>query len=126
MNLGTLNREITVERKSVAQDATFGSEVVTWEPLALLPGSPEVAEKFAAEVYDLPPSRAEGVFRGDLMVSRNLVRVRMRWRNDIDSTMRIIVHGDTDRRLQIIGGPAEYGGRKVGLEMLCEEVSSDA
>jgi head-tail adaptor len=64
------------------------------------------------------------VLRGDLVLSRNPTRVRLRYRTDIDGSMRIIVHGDTDRTLQIIGGPAEYGGRKQGIEFLCEEISS--
>lgn len=124
MNLGNMNREITIEKKTITQDATYGSTVVTWEPLSVLPGSPAVAERFAAEVEDMSPSRQEGILRGELAVARRLVRVRMRWRNDVDSSMRVTVHEDTDRVLQIVGGPSEAGGRRVGLELLCEEVTS--
>lgn len=124
MRLGNFNREITIERKSVTQDATYGTEVITWVPLSILPGSPEVAERFPAEVLDLQPGRSEGVLRGELALARNLTRVRIRWRDDVDSTMRVTLHGDTDRVMHIIGGPAEFGGRKVGLELLCEAVSS--
>lgn len=124
MRPGTLNREVTIQRKSVTQDPDFGTEVVTWVPLSVLPGSPEVAERFAADVKDLSPVRSEGVVRGDLAIARNLTSVRIRWRNDVDSTMRVILHGDTDRTMHIVGGPAEFGGRKVGLEMMCETVSS--
>jgi len=124
MRLGTLNREITVEKKSVTQDLIYGTEVVAWVPLSILPGSPEVAERFAAEVTDVSASRSEGVLRGDLVLARNLLRVRLRWRDDLDSSMRVTVHGDSDRICQIVGGPVEFGGRRVGIELLCEEISA--
>lgn len=124
MRIGTLNREITVRRKEVTQDSTYGTEVVTWVPLSILPGSPEVAERFAVEAVAMQPSRQEGLVRGDLAIARNLTRIRMRWRDDIDATMQVTLHGDTDCVMQIVGGPVEFGGRKVGIEMMCEEVSS--
>jgi head-tail adaptor len=124
MRAGELDRQVTVQRKSVTIDTTYGTEVVTWIPLSLLPGSPEVAERFWAQVLDVLPSKAETVLRADLAIARNPVRVRMRWRDDIDSSMRIVVHDDTDRTLQIIAGPAALGGRKDGIELMCEEVTT--
>jgi head-tail adaptor len=123
VSAGTLTRLITVERQQVVQDANYGSQVVTWVPLAVLPGSPPVAERFWAEVQDALPSRSESVMQG-LAVARNQTRVRIRWRNDIDSSMRITVHGDTDVVYQIVGGPAEIRGRRRMLEMICEKYSS--
>ena len=123
VSAGTLTRLITVERQQVVQDANYGSQVVTWVPLAVLPGSPPVAERFWAEVQDVLPSRSESVMQG-LAVARNQTRVRIRWRNDIDSSMRITVHGDTDVVYQIVGGPAEIRGRRRMLEMICEKYSS--
>lgn len=124
MRVGLLNREITVQKKEVTLDASYGSEVITWVPLSVLPGSPEVAERFAAEVVDAAAGRDESLLRGDLVLSRRLARVRIRWRSDIDSSMRVIVHGDTDRTMQIVGDPSEIGGRKEWLELICEEISS--
>jgi head-tail adaptor len=124
MRMGQFNREITVYRQEDTQDPVYGAAAGTWVPLSLLPGSPEVAERFAAEVVDLPPSRNEGVLAGSLALARKVTRIRMRWRDDILSSMRIVVHGDTDRTYQIAGGPSEIGGRKVGIEMYCEEISS--
>ena len=123
VSAGTLTRLITVERQQVVQDANYGSQVVTWVPLAVLPGSPPVAERFWAEVQDALPSRSESVMQG-LAVARNQTRVRIRWRNDIDSSMRITVHGDADVIYQIVGGPAEIRGRRRMLEMMCERYSS--
>jgi head-tail adaptor len=120
---GTLNRLITVEQKQVVQDADYGAQVVTWVPLALLPGSPPVAEQFYAEVQDVLPSRSLSVQQG-LQLDKNQTRIRIRWRNDIDSSMRIIVHGDTDVVYQIVGGPAEIRGRRRLLEMMCERYTS--
>lgn len=116
MRAGQLDRQILIERKSVTQDTTYGTEIVTWLPLA--------SERFWAEVRDVLPSRAESVTQG-LAVARNQVRVRMRYRDDIDSSMRITVYGDgTTTVLQIVGGPAPIEGRKQFLEMMCERLSS--
>ena len=120
---GKLDRQITIEQKSVTIDPDYGTEVITWVPLAVLPGSPVVAERFWAEVQDVMPSRSESVLQG-LAVARNPTRIRVRWRADITSAMRVIVHGDTDVLYQIVGGPAEIRGRKTMLELVCERYSS--
>lgn len=119
----SLNRQISIERKSVTQDSTYGTETVAWVPLVAAAGSPVVAERFWAEVQDALPSRSESV-RNGLAVAKNQTRIRMRHRSDVDSTMRITVHGSADVIFQIIGGPAEIGGRKAYLEMMCERYST--
>lgn len=119
-----LDREVSVEQKSVTVDA-YGTDVVAWIPLSPLPGSPVAAERFYAEVQDALPSRSEALAQG-LRVTRKLTRVRMRWRNDITSAMRITVHGDTDTVYQIVSEPAEVGGRKNLIEVMCERVTSDS
>lgn len=122
MKASDLNYQITVEKKSVTQDPVYGTETITWIPLIYSVGSPSVAERFWAQVSDVLPSRSEAVKQG-LAVARNQTRIRLRYRNDIDSSMRITVHGDTDVVYQIIGGPAMIG-RKEWLEMVCEKYSS--
>jgi head-tail adaptor len=123
MKAGALQRQITIERKQVTPDATYGTEVVTWEPLVALPGSPVVAERFWAEIQDVLPSRSEAVTQG-LQMARNQTRLRMRWRSDVDSSMRVTVHGDSDTVYQIVGGPAEIEGRQERIEMMLERYSS--
>lgn len=113
MQAGRLDRMISIEYKHVEPEAAYGTDVVTWQRL----------ETCAAEVQDALPSRAEAVQQG-LAVARNQTRIRIRWRSDIDSSMRIIVHGDTDVVYQIVGGPAEVGGRKRMLELVCERFST--
>ena len=122
MRAGMLDRQITVERPVKTQDATYGTDVISWVPLAVQSGSPEIAARFWAEVQDGLPSRSESLAQG-LVVARNLTRIRMRWRNDITSDMRVTVHGDTDTVYQIVGGPAEIEGRKERIEMMCERIS---
>lgn len=123
MRAGALDREITIQKKSVTRDPDFGTEIVTWIPLSTV-GSPPVAERFRAEVQDALPSRAESVTMG-LAVARNQVRIRFRYRDDVDSSMRVLLHGDgADQVLQIVGGPAMVQGRKKLTEIVCERISS--
>jgi head-tail adaptor len=122
MRTGQLDRRVTIEKKVVTQDATYGTETITWTPLVVLPGSPTVAAPFWANVVDVQPSRSESVKQG-LALARNQTRVTLRYRSDVDSSMRITVHGDSDVVYQIVGGPAMIG-RKEWLEMVCEKYSS--
>jgi head-tail adaptor len=114
MDAGKLDRRITIERKVVTQDPTYGTELIAWTT---------VADRVPAEIQDALPSRAESVVLG-AGVARSQTRCRLRWRGDIDSSMRVTVHGDTDVIYQIVGGPAEIGGRKDGLELVLERYSS--
>lgn len=130
MRAGDLDREVSVWRPAVtgdpeyqAPDTTYGTRRVVWVPLVPLAGSPAAGERFAAQVQDALPSRSESVVQG-LAVARNQTRIRMRYRNDITSDMRVIVHGDSDVVMQIVGGPAAIGGRKDGIEIVCERVTS--
>ncbi len=118
-----LNRQITIERSTMVTNPDTGDETVTWAPLVYQPGSPQVAAKFWAEVQDVPPSRGEFLAQG-VPVGRILTRIRMRWRDDITSVMRVVVHGDSDVTYQIVGGPVEWGGRKQYLEMTAERYST--
>lgn len=122
MNSAEHNRQATFERPTLV-DGEFGPQPGPWVPLVALPGSPTVGERFWVQVQDVMPSRSEAVKQG-LAVARNQTRLRMRWRNDIDSSMRVTVHGETDVVYAIIAGPAEIGGRKDRLEMMLEKFSS--
>jgi head-tail adaptor len=120
----TPNRMVTIKRKQVTQDPANGADIVDWVPLAYQPGSPAVAAQFHAEVQDVMPSRSEGLRQG-IHVSRNATRIRLRWRADIDSSMQVTLHGDSDVIYQVIGGPAEVGGgRKRYIELMCEKYST--
>lgn len=122
MRSGELDRLISIEYKEVSQDVTYGTEIVTWQPLVSLPGSPRVAAPLWANVVDVPPSHSEAVKQG-LAIARNQTKITMRWRGDVDSSMRITAHMNPDVVYQIVGGPAMIG-RKHWLEMVCERFSS--
>jgi head-tail adaptor len=122
MRSGQLDPRVTIEQKVVTQDPAFGTEVITWAPLAYEAGSPSVAQKFWANVSDVQPSRSEAVKQG-LTLARNQTRITIRYRSDVDSSMRITVHYESDQVYQIVGGPAMIG-RKEWLEMVCEKFSS--
>jgi SPP1 family predicted phage head-tail adaptor len=124
MRAGSHDRQITIERKVVTPDPTYGTDVVTWTPLVVQPGSPSVAERFWAEVQDVLPSRDESLQQGALVMLKRKTRIRLRFRTDITSDMRVTVHGDTNAIYQIIGGPAEIEGRRERIEIMCEEYSS--
>ncbi|PTQ12955.1 phage head-tail adaptor protein [Sphingomonas oleivorans] len=69
-----------------------------------------------AQVRDVLPSRAERLADGLTIVNRP-ARIRIRYREDITSDMRIL-YGT--RVMQIVAGPVELG-RREGLEMMAEE-----
>lgn len=124
ITVGQLDRRITIEYPVKTQDTTYGTDIITWTPLAYAPGSPQVAARFAAQVQDVLPSRSEAVQQG-LVVGRNQSRLRMRWRPDVTSEMRVRLYGDTgyEQVYQIVGGPAMIGGRKQFMEMVIEKAT---
>lgn len=123
MRSGMFDREITIERPTNTQDSTYGTNQTTWVPLAYAPGSPAVAQRFPAQIQDVLPSRDESVQQG-LNIGRRATRCRLRWRNDVDSSMRVTVHGDSDQVYRIIGGPAEVGDRKEMIELMLERTTT--
>ena len=120
---GDLDRLVSIERKVVSRDAVYNSEVVKWEPFIAIPGSsPPEPEDLWAQIQDALPSRSENVQQG-LAVARNQTRVRLRWIDGVDSSMRVIERDGRQRTLQIVAGPAELGRREF-MELVCEEYSS--
>lgn len=107
---GQLDTLITIESRQRTQDPVFKTWSYAWG---------EFAQEWA-EVRDVLPSRAERVAEG-INIQRRPTRIRMRWRDDITGEMRVTIG---DRRLQIIAGPAELG-RRDGLEMVCEEMTTE-
>ncbi len=111
MNIGPLDRRIAIESPVVVVDPDYGTQTVTWSPLAVV----------WANVEDVLPSRAESVKMG-LAVALNQVRIRYRYRNDVNSAMRVRIVGPVERVLQIIAGPAEVGRHEFS-EIVCESIS---
>lgn len=110
MLAGKLDRRVTILQRAETQDPNYGTISVEWVPLATV----------WAEVQDMIPSRAERMAEG-ISIARRPCRVRMRYRSDVDSTMRLSVEG---RDMRLIAGPAELG-RREGLEFVAEELTSE-
>lgn len=121
---GWQRRQVTVKVPTITKDTTTQAPVTSWGPLVPDVGSPAGGERFWAWVRDVAPSRSETVRQG-LQQWRQQVQVRLRWRDDMTSAMRLELHGDgTDVLLRIVGGPAEVG-RKQWIEMVCERYASE-
>lgn len=118
-----VRRQVTIEYPTVTKDTTTQAPVTAWAPLVSGDDSPDAGERFWAMVRDVAPSRSETVRQG-LQQWRQQSQVRLRWRDDVTSAMRVRLHGDgTDTLLRIVGGPADVSGRKRMIEMVCERFS---
>src|SRR5688572_6642230 len=109
MKAGQRNRKVIIQQRTEVLDPVYGTPSYTWSAVATV----------WAEVQDMLPSRGERIAEG-VSIARRPCRVRMLYRDDIDSTMRIL-YGD--RTLRIVSQPAEIGFRE-GLELVCEEYTS--
>jgi SPP1 family predicted phage head-tail adaptor len=111
-HIGELDRRITIERKVVGRDADFGSEVISWSTLA------EVWAK-VEDVPEMSRGGAEAV-RADQRVATTRTNVRVRYRSDVTSDMRVRL-ADRGRTLQIVG--ITEAGSREWTDLLCEEFS---
>jgi head-tail adaptor len=108
------NRRIQIERP-VPDTSLDGAGSGTWEPV----GTP-----IAASVVDVLPSRDNDETRaGGITTATRPARVRMRFRTDLDASMRFVMTKPFPRIMQITAGPAEVGVRDE-LEFMVEDYSS--
>ncbi|HKY80268.1 MAG TPA: phage head closure protein [Sphingobium sp.] len=105
-----LNRRVTILQREEGRDPTYNTPTGEWVPLATV----------WAEVTDMLPSRGERIVEG-VDIARRPARVRMRYRTDVDMTMRLTVDG---RAMRIVAGPVELG-RRDGIELLCEGLTTE-
>lgn len=105
---GRLNRRITFQRPTPSADFD-GAGSDTWSDVVSV----------AAQVEDVLPSRAERL--ADVVnIGSRPARIRMRFRADITSDMRILFG---ERVMEIIAGPAEIG-RREGLELMAQDYTT--
>ena len=112
MRSGDLRHRCLIERKSTTPDPQYGTAVVTWVAVA----------NTWCSADDIAPSRSEAVKNG-LSIGTNQTVVRMRWRTDVDSSMRLTINRPAPTVYQIVGGPAELGNRQ-GVEFVVEKYTS--
>ena len=102
---------VRFERKSVSQDATYGTDVISWVPVCVV----------WAEIMDVLPSRSQSEqVRESVQVATLRSRVRLRYRTDIDATMRMLIGTEIHK---IVAGPAEIG-RHEWMEFVVERYST--
>lgn len=107
INVARLRRRVLVERPVTQQDPDYGSQQTTgWVPVGT----------WWAEVLDVIGKEAT---QDSMRALTRPSRVRMRWTDKVDPTMRLTVDG---RVMQIVG-IAEIG-RRDGLELLVEQYST--
>lgn len=92
----SLNDKVTIERRVVARDPQYGTEIEAWEV---------VAGNIWANVQDSLPSRAEKTENG-LRYATQTARLRIRKGRVIEPDMRVILHGRGNRPMKIVAGPA--------------------
>ena len=109
LNIGDLDRQIDIQRP-VSDTSADGAGSGTWQT---------IATGVWAQVQDALPSRGEQLAAG-INVATRPARVRMRYRDDLDGSMRFVMGA---RVMQITAGPAELG-RREGLEFMVSEYSS--
>lgn len=110
MNIGAINIRARIERPAViGQDVDYGTDVLGWALVGVV----------WCNVQDELPSRSEAVKNG-LAVTQQRTRVRMRYRQDLDSSMRLTIGGVIH---EIVGGPAVLGD-KDGIELFCSRYST--
>lgn len=109
MDAGKLDQRITLQRLvagSPAQDE-YGAPQGTWTDVATVWAevNPQSGREFIA-------GQAE---HGEL-----LYKVAMRYRADVDATMRLVWQGHT---LEIVAPPARFGLRNEGMLLTCKETT---
>lgn len=113
MRAGKYRHRCRIEAPVAAKDATYGAATPTWSTVATV----------WCEKLDVLPARAESQGSA-LVLSRQPARLRMRYRTDVDSAMRIVMLTPGSEVIhQIIGGPAELGNKEQ-IELLIERISS--
>jgi SPP1 family predicted phage head-tail adaptor len=107
LNIGLLDRLITIQSLTVNRDPVFGAEQKSWATLA--------------QVY----AKVENVsgrefFLAKQVVGESVIRVTIRWRNDVTRQMRLVLD---DGRIVQINAVLEKG-RHAALELICTEVNT--
>lgn len=106
---GRFKDRVAILQPGRVQESRYGTQQVAYTELATV----------WAEVRDMLPSRAERIAE-NLEISRRPCRVRMRWRNDVRTDMRLRFGTRTMRILAL----AEVGRREV-LELMAEELTTE-
>lgn len=115
LTAGELDQRVRIESKSVTRDASLGSEVDTWAPIAT---TPDVWAKLT-DVREANRGGDESAVQ-DQRIVQGRTAVLIRFRTDVTIGMRI-VWPTRGRTLKIVSKAETRRG--TGLELSCEEFS---
>lgn len=114
MDGGTLDKKITLWQRTNARDPDYNTPSGGWVPFA---------KDIWASVQDFLPSRGERVADG-VILTQLPKRIRIRYRDGVDSTMRVTIGADPiESAIEIVAGPAELG-RRDGQEFVAQSIST--
>lgn len=116
MRGGQLDRRITILALTEYEHPIYGPQDGVYLPI-------ERGERIPAQRQDELPSNSESVTNG-LRQAYRPARLRIRYRPDITSDMRIVMHDENDKVYEISGGPAEIG-RREWIEVTIREYSTN-
>jgi len=106
------NTRVRIEYPVAGVDPTYQTPTVTWALLGMA----------WAEMVDKLPARDEALLNA-ISLSSVRSRIRMRYRQDIDASMRFVIMRGQETVWSIIGGPAMIGNKEQ-IEFLCERKST--
>lgn len=104
MWIGGMRHRLKIEKKTVTQD-TLGDRVESWETVATV----------WARIEDL---RGREFFEAERVASEVTTRIRIRYRGDIDTTMRCL----WEDKVYDIQAVLDGDGRQRISELMCREV----
>lgn len=116
MRSGVLDRRITILAPTMVEVEGYGKQPGPYVPIVK-------GERVPAQRQDMLPSNSESISNG-LRIAYNESRLRIRYRKDIKSDMRIVMHDEDDRIYEISGGPSEIG-RREWIELTIKEYSTN-
>lgn len=100
----TLNKRCRIEYPVTTKDRVYGSVTTTWALKAVL----------WCNIQDVLPSRSEKIKSG-LAIGAKQSRMRIRYRDDLDSAMRVVIDGNI---FQIISDFSELGNKEFSEAMI--------
>lgn len=102
---GSLNRQVTIERRVAGEDAA-GQPVESWEPVATV----------YANIAGQTGLGAARDMQGDIATSIARYSIRIRYREGLDSGMRVVASGQVFDVKQV---RMDFAGR-VWTDLVCE------
>jgi len=106
------NTRVRIEYPVAGVDPVYQTPTVAWTLLGMA----------WAEMVDKLPARDEALLNA-ISLSSVRSRIRMRYRQDIDASMRFVIMRGQETVWSIIGGPAMIGNKEQ-IEFLCERKST--